>query len=168
MTYAEIQSLINTSLASGTKITALLHRGVADAILNFVQANLFQAGDLKLIKANVQYLNANFETNGLGKNLRLGWAICNGNNGTDNFAGRVPVGYGVGYSSLGQLAGSKDAVLVEHAHTYRKAVTGRGYRTANDDTPLSTLVDEQTNTQGVSGTDQNMQPYIVTLYIMKL
>jgi hypothetical protein len=35
---------------------------------------------------------ARFEVDGLGKVLREGWAICNGNNGTDNLTGRVGIG----------------------------------------------------------------------------
>ena len=93
-TYTDIQDLINANLASGNKIPALKHREVEHALLNYIEANLFQAGDIKRIKCDLIYLTAHFEVDGLGKNFRLGWAICNGNNGTDDLAGRVGVGYG--------------------------------------------------------------------------
>jgi len=171
MTYSDIYDLITTNLAGGSKIPAIKHREVEYALLDYIQANLSQSGDVKRVKCDLTYLNDNFDVDGLGKNLRLGWQICNGNNGTDNLAGRVGIGYGLGYSTLGGLGGSKDAVLVEHSHTYNsinnvgKAVLafdsvgdkeGASYFTAN------------TNTIGVSGTDKNMQPYIINLYIMKL
>jgi hypothetical protein len=35
-----------------------------------------------------------------------GWAICNGNNGTDNLTGRVGIGFGLGFSTLGAIGGS--------------------------------------------------------------
>jgi len=170
MTYSEIQELIDTNLASGNKIPAVKHREVEHALLDYIQANLSQSGDIKRIKCDITYLNENFEVDGLGKNLRLGWAICNGNNGTDNLAGRVGVGYGSGYSILGGIGGSKDAVLVEHSHTLKYGLTGTG--TKYPENPyISDILGgsmESTNTVGVSGTDKNMQPYIIQLYIMKL
>lgn len=172
MTYSEIQDLINENLASSTKIPAVKHREVEHALLDYIQANLSQSGDIKRIKCDITYMNDNFEVNGLGKNLRLGWAICNGNNGTDNLAGRVGVGYGSGYS-LGQTGGSKDAVLVSHSHTYTQytldqevATTGSGVRSLNKNNTQSGSF--TTSTVGTDGTDKNMQPYIVHLYIMKL
>ena len=171
MTYSDIFDLITINLASGNKIPAIKHREVEFALLDYIQANLAQSGDIKRVKCDLTYLNDNFDVNGLGKNLRLGWQICNGNNGTDNLTGRVGIGYGLGYSALGGIGGSKDAVVVEHSHTYNsinnvgKAVLafdsvgdkeGASYFTAN------------TNTVGASGTDKNMQPYIINLYIMKL
>jgi len=166
-TYSEILTLIETNLESGNKIPAVKHREVEIALLDYIQANLSQSGDIKVIKSDVTYLNDNFEANGLGKNLRAGWAICNGNNGTDNIAGRVIVGYGLGYSSFGATGGSKDAVVVSHSHTYTYENTrGTGIAGAEDGT--SGIITGTTSTVGVSGTDKNMQPYIVQLYIMKL
>ena len=170
MNYTEIQELIDTNLASGNKIPAVKHREVEHALLDYIQANLSQSGDIKRVKCDLTYLNDNFEVDGLGKNLRLGWAICNGNNGTDNLSGRVGIGYGIGYSALGGLGGSKDAVLVEHSHTLSYGLNGTGTKYA--ETPyISDVLGgsmEPTNTVGVSGTDKNMQPYIIQLYIMKL
>lgn len=167
MTYSEIQDLINENLASSTKIPAVKHREVEHALLDYIQANLSQSGDIKRIKCDITYLNNNFEANGLGKNLRLGWAICNGNNGTDNLAGKVGIGYGSGYS-LGQTGGSKDAVVVSHNHTVsiNGGGGGDGFVTYNDGS--GTAHNYNTSTVGVDGTDKNMQPYIVNLYIMKL
>jgi len=181
-TYSDISDLIDENLSSGTKITAVKHREVEHALLDYIQANIAQSGDIKRIKCDITYLNDNFEIDGLGKNLRLGWAICNGNNGTDNLAGRVGVGYGIGWSVLGQTGGSKDAVVVEHSHSLRSAswstnntdglatsnsIAGRSLAGTNYYSAGSTGFKFVQDT-GVSGTDKNMQPYIIQLYIMKL
>jgi hypothetical protein len=164
--YTDLQDLINSNLASGTKITATKHRQVELALLDFIQLNSSQSGDIKIVKCDLTYLNANFEVDGLGKNLRAGWAICNGNNGTDNFAGRVVVGYGTGYSVLSSTGGSKDAVLVAHAHTNTFGIVAGGNISGSGSYAVNSNVN--TTTEGVSGTDKNMQPYIIELYIQKL
>jgi len=155
-TYSDISDLIDENLSSGTKITAVKHREVEHALLDYIQANIAQSGDIKRIKCDITYLNDNFEIDGLGKNLRLGWAICNGNNGTDNLAGRVGVGYGIGWSVLGQTGGSKDAVVVAHDHTinevYNENVTGT--KVASGGGTLENVGTQKTSTTGVSGTDK--------------
>lgn len=177
MTYTEIFDLIDLNLASGNKIPALKHREVEHALLDYIEANLFQTGDIKRVKCDLTYLTANFEVDGLGKNLRLGWAICNGNNGTDDLAGRVGVAYGLGYSTLGGLGGYKDAIVVSHTHTAsmsnvsgantNKFVAQNGGSGGGTSSFSGTGVINTSET-GVSGTDKNMQPYIINLYIMKL
>jgi hypothetical protein len=184
-TYQNVLDLINLNLQSGTKITAVKHREVEIALLDYIQSNLSQSGDIKVIKSDTAYLNANFEANGLGKNLRLGWAICNGNNGTPNFNGRVIVGYGSEYPTINAIGGSKDAVLVNHSHKSVSTVNPSSeytdtnkytaaFRTAGGDVQYglqgtATIPTRGDTTQsGESGTDKNMQPYIVQIYIMKL
>ena len=171
-TYNEIIDLINLNLASKTEIPAVKHREVEIALLNFIQSNLSQSGDIKVIKADATYLANNFEVDGLGKNLRAGWAICNGNNGTDNLQGRVPIHYSANFP-LGTVGGSKDAVVVEHSHNYTQytldqevSSNGNGVRSLNKNDSQSGSF--TTSTTGVSGTNKNMQPYLATVYIMKL
>lgn len=175
MDYAEIQNLIDSNLASGQKITALKHREVEHALLNFIQQSASQSGDIKRIKCDLAYYTANFETNGLGKNLRAGWAVCNGENGTDNLAGRVGIGFGTGYSTFGGIGGTKDAVIVAHNHTaslganinFGSAVT-KPIRLAPVATGDGNIIPISVDSIGESGIDKNMQPYIIQLYIMKL
>ena len=113
------------------------------------------------------YIDENFDETGLGRNICLGWAIRNGNNGTDNIDGKVGVAYGSSNNVIGQIGGSRNAVVVAHTHSYSEYVqsgsnSGSGGEVAGffrTGTTLST---------GVSGIDKNMQPYIIDLYIMKL
>jgi hypothetical protein len=181
-TYSDIFTLIDVNLASGQNITAVKHREVEHALLDYIQANLSQSGDIKAIKCDLTYYTANFEVNGLGKGLRTGWAVCNGNNGTPNIAGKVIVGYGLGYSTFGATGGTKDAVVVAHNHfngvangetsTFVYGGTSSGmpgsatFSVAEDNGART--YQGNTSSTGFSETDRNMQPYIVQLYIMKL
>ena len=168
MTYQDILDLINANLASGSKIPAVKHREVETALLDFIQSNVAQQYDIKAIYANTTYLGENFESNGLGKNLRLGWAICNGNNGTPNISNRVIVNYGSDFPTLNAVGGSKDAVVVAHSHSIATSPNDSiGYVTAKASSSTGgTAIN--TNSVGESGLNKNMQPYIVLVYIMKL
>lgn len=180
-TYSEISDLIDENLASNTKITAVKHREVEHALLDFIQNNLFQSGDIKVIKCDATYLSENFEVNGLGKNLRTGWAICNGNNGTVNLIGKVPIHYSADFP-LGTTGGSKDAVLVEHTHALAsRPWTGNTTHGLTDSDVIAGRNLDRTGyttngtggqpfveTKGVDGTNKNMQPYQAMVYIMKL
>ena len=184
MTYQEILDLINANLASGSKIPAVKHREVEKALLDIIQSNV-QQYDIKAIYANSTYLGANFESDGLGKNLRTGWAICNGNNGTPPMQGRTIVNYGGDFTTLNATGGSKDAVLVTHDHKAVSSVNPSGefsetnkhlaaYRTNGGNTEYglegtaTVPTTGITTVEGESGTGKNMQPYIVLVYIMKL
>ena len=168
MTYQEILDLINLNLASRSRIPAVKHREVETALLDFIQSNVAQQYDIKAIYANSTYLGENFDSNGLGKNLRTGWAICNGNNGTPNISNRVIVSYGSDFPTLNAVGGSKDAIVVAHSHSIATALkTDAGYVTAQTASSTGgTAIN--TNSVGESGVNKNMQPYIVLVYIMKL
>jgi hypothetical protein len=138
---------------------------------DFIKVGTHLKGDTKEVVCDSTYLAANFDGTGLGRLERLGWAICNGNNGTVNHDGRVVIAYGTNYPTLGATGGSKDAVLVEHSHAQTISLTDTGSeggyvssypRAGSQNTYL------RTDTEGVSGTDKNMQPYIVLLRIQKL
>ena len=168
MTYQDILDLINANLASGSKIQAVKHREVETALLDFIQSNSAQQYDIKAIYANSTYLGDNFESDGLGKNLRVGWAICNGNNGTPNISNRVIVSYGSDFPTLKAVGGSKDAVVVAHSHSIATSPNDAiGYVTAKASSATGGT-EINTNSVGESGLNKNMQPYIVLVYIMKL
>ena len=175
MTYQDILDLINANLASGSKIQAVKHREVETALLDFIQSNVAQQYDIKAIYANSTYLGNNFESNGLGKNLRAGWAICNGNNGTPPMQGRTIVNYGGDFTTLNATGGSATTTV-----TYPISGYGLG---ANTDGPPAGLVlvssgqnenkeilesVRKANSAPNSTEINNLQPYIVLVYIMKL
>jgi len=147
----------NTALEIRTLFTELFNRGD-------------KSGTIKIKDCSNAYITANFDGTGLGINEELGYAICNGNNGTRNWEGRVPVAFGGTYTTMGATDGSKDAVIVEHSHGIKYGNIGAG--TKYPETPYISDVKggdmQGTETVGVSGTDKNMQPYIVTLVTMKL
>jgi hypothetical protein len=189
MTYNDVLASINTNLASGAQIPANLHRVVAQAILDFTESR-WLPGDVKKIDCTDQYISQNFDSNGIGINERLGWAICNGYNGlTRNRTGRVSVAYGItplGAAGLASpqpsvgaalntpvIGGQKDAVVVAHTHTLKANVNKAGGPAgggagADDTKQLLANDSDSISTTGVPGTDKNMQPYIVTLFIQKL
>mgnify|MGYP000884987564 CR=1 FL=1 len=176
MTYQDILDLINANLASGSKIQAVKHREVETALLDFSNQNSAQQYDIKAIYANSTYLGDNFDSNGLGKNLRTGWAICNGKNSTPNIGGRVIVSYGGPFTTLNATGGEKEHTLTEAempAHSHGLPIEGGGNVNFQSiaTTPGSDESYSETNRTTNTGTGQphnNMPPYIVLVYIMKL
>jgi hypothetical protein len=173
MTKQEIADLISINLISGSKIPALKHREVEYALLDAIFSVGFVTGDIKEVDCTNQYIIDNFEANGLGKNERTGWAICNGNNGTTDRNGRVSMPYGSGYLTMRTLGGSADSTLPLHSHTYSQlrrdqevSTNGSGVTAINKD-PNSNLT-ETTSSAGESAVNKNLQPYIVTLFIQKI
>ena len=173
MRKTDLQALVNSNLASGTQIPAVLLREVETALINEI-AMIYEVKELDCPDA---FRTANFDSTGLGINLMVGWAICNGANGTKNRSGRTSIGYdATNYATLGAVGGSKDAVVVSHSHiSSATQVNGENAASIGDarfcnsgGVALSQLVSLSTSTEGVSGTDKNMQPYIVTLFIQRI
>ena len=164
-----VSSFTNINAGSGITITGL------GTTLNpyLITSKSDLQYDTKEIVCDSLYLSNNFDltpgiTMGLGKNLRLGWAIMNGNNGTLNDDGRVVVGYGTSYNILNDTAGSKDAVVVAHNHTVNAVRTTSVALPEGGSGAYGTNQTLTTSTVGESGIDKNMQPYVVRLRIMKL
>lgn len=132
-------------------------------------ANLFQYQVIELDVTDT-YISNNFDSTGLGINLMAGMAICNGNNGTKNRDGRTSIGYGTGYSTIGATGGSPDAVVVAHTHTMNVSLGGfnAGVDVNGTNAPTPSNAAFSTDSTGVSGNGKNMQPYLVTLMVMKL
>lgn len=136
---------------------------------DFVTVGSWLRGDTKEVVCDSVYLAKFFDGSGLGRLDRKGWAIMNGSNGTVNDAGLVVVAYGTGYTTLGATAGSKDAVVVSHSHTFSassSAGAGGGFITTGSADEAAGSFGLQS--EGVSGTDKNMQPYRVRLRIQKI
>ena len=150
---------------------------------DFIRTDKWLTGDIKEIAVDNTYLSANFDGTGLGKNERKGWAICNGANGTINKKGRVSIGYdSTNYPTLGATGGEKEHVLTEaempsHKHygfgesvsTFPLGVSSGSADKAGSNGGYST--DNYYYGTTDAGSDQahnNMQPYIVTLFIQKI
>ena len=188
-------SLISSKLADQSTIIASEHRDVETAIVDAIFTDKSLIGDIKEIACNQQYIIDNFEpiSNTLeeGKAFstseRVGWAICNGKNGTVNKMGRVAIGYDPNNYQLGSVAGSntggeKNVTLQEsqmpiHNHGYTGR-DGRGYPRDSADTIGGSEGDSgwhrsyarntKIENKGGGQAHNNMQPYIVTLFIQKI
>ena len=172
-TYQQVSDLINQNLASGIRIQANKHREVEFALLDFSNQNSAQQYDIKAIYANSTYLGDNFESNGLGKNLRTGWAICNGNNGTPPMQGRTIVNYGGDFTTLNATGGEREHTLTEsempsHTHDIDLVYEGGSGAPAGGNPAGASDGTGKTKSQGGGVPFSIMQPYIVLVYIMKL
>lgn len=146
-----------------------LERITGQDLVDFINVNA-SAKSFRIEDAWVsqEYIDINFDDTGLGREIELGYAICNGNNGTPNLDGLVSIGYGENYNVIKAVGGSKDAILVAHTHNVviSGGAGGDGYATLNDG--VGTGRTYTTDSAGVSGVNKNMQPYMVLLKIMKL
>ena len=143
-------------------------------------ANIWQTGDVKQIDCTEVYIAANFvsagPTLGLGTNARLGWAICNGNNGTVNRLGKVAVQRDpsqIEFSSMTAAGCEKTHLLTiaempGHGHSFIDPTGGDDFGSSST-RPSNTSANP--GTTGSTGGDQahnNLQPYMVSLFIQKL
>jgi len=191
-TREQLLTLISTKLAgSPTTIHATEHRDLEIAIVNAIYG---QVGDIKEIACDQNYINNNFDMTALAPGLglangeRYGWAICNGNNGTINKMGRVGVGYDPTNYAIGTTGGEKTHTLLvtempPHTHkisgsTYDNGDPGNyalGSAGTEQDFDIPTKITGgagSTSTGNTSGgatvPHNNMQPYIVTLFIQRI
>lgn len=181
-----IETTSKIAIENGTDLYQISGQDLIDFINT--NSNAFQF-EIKDMYVNQAYIDNNFDETGLGINIMTGWARCNGQNGTPNLDGLVSIGYGTNYPVINALGGSKNAVLVQHSHfefttdlesgadsditstsKVARRMTGSGgqdYRLQPSSTGANATVG-MSSTEGVDGTNKNMQPYIVLLKIMKL
>lgn len=170
MTRAEYQSLIDV-IATGEPNTALEVR----TILNALADGSYLTGDIKMVNCSNVYLTANFDSTGLGILERLGWAICNGANGTVNMNGKVPLPYGSSYLTLGATGGEVTHTLTTneipaHSHLINEVYNENtvGTKVGSGGGTVEAVGTQNTSSVGLGEAHNNMQPYIVTLFIQKL
>jgi len=165
------------------EVAGILSRATVEELVAFLQAQTtaYQY-EIKILRPpgdGSEYINANFNmaigsTQGLGKvdGLWPGWAICNGNNGTDNMDGVTFIGWGANYGIIGDTTGAETHTLTinempAHSHNIAKY---------NVDTTGSFLADASGTSTGTVATQStgggqshnNMQPSGVFLIIKKL
>lgn len=169
----------------------ILSRATIQELVDFVRGS--SSGfkyEIKTIRApNIDYINDNFitlpgSTQGLGVvgGLWEGWAICNGNNGTDNLDGQALIGYGANYATVGQFLGNKTVVLSPN-HIPRLTGNMKSIGTAHDNAggvfkyimmnDISDGLTEVNFATTVNDTSPNtplnmLQPSFVLLMIMKI
>lgn len=140
---------------------------------NCIRTGVWLTGDLKEIDCTNTYLNANFDGTGLGKNERLGWAICNGNNGTKNRNGQFSMAYGTSHTTLGATGGESTHTLTtgempSHTHEVQASNQKVGTGNLNGFGNSGTGAVLTTDPTGSGLPHNNLPPYIVTLFIQKI
>lgn len=191
------------------QIGDILSRGTIQELVDYIRSQSVSFPyEIKFLRPpgnGADYINENFDmtpgaTQGLGKTDGLwnGWAICNGNNGTDNDDGITYIGYGANYATVGQNIGTATVTLTEsqipaHFHhtpgsVFKSFISGAndkggnvssatGYDSAGSNAELA-IGGLGTNynsggaaleqTIGGSQSHNNIQPSKVMLKIMKL
>lgn len=175
MIRSEYQTLINT-LADNQPNTAATVRGIFEALADGATFT----NEIKELDVSTAYITANFDGTGLGINEMVGYAICNGNNGTRNRSGRVSIAYDASlYPTLGATGGSNNVSLVKNnipvldsTLPVSNSDNGGGtkvYVMATDQDPSGTKTYANSVNVGTTNAPVDIrQPYLVTLFVMKL
>jgi len=124
--------------------------------------------------------------------IPVGWALCNGSNGTPDLRDRFVIAAGSTYA-VGATGGSADSIVVSHTHTATSTVTDPGHAHSGTPVPSNDVgnaggsyregfagsyintgssvtgitVATTNTTAGTSGTNANLPPYYALAYIMK-
>ncbi len=179
-----ILDLINNNIRNKfPKVIKAEHAQIEEALLD----SIFLPYEVKQLDCPQEFIDDNFDlapgtTMGLGKNLMVGFAMSNGNNGTKDRRKRISVGYdpaayvsGLNFSIIGNPIGSADSVLAEHSHDVAVGNINDGnpgdyieHHTARWDRGSGTLLEGTTTMAGVSAEDGNYPPAIVTLIIQRI
>ena len=158
-----------TKINQGTNINVTGSGTVASPYVVSLPASAsWLPGDTKEVVCDDTYRSANFDSNGLGRLERLGWAIMNGNthiyNGVSvtvpNDNGKVVIAYGSSYTTLGATGGAEthkitpaeSPALINSTKPYQTGSTSNDFLS-----PITT-----------NDAMSIMQPYVVRLRIVKL
>lgn len=148
------------------------------------------AGDVKQVFCDASYIAVNFDSSGLGRLERSGWAVCNGGNGTENMGGRVLVGmqypaltvnpndnvWDAIYNTALAVGGEKEHTLtVDEVPALDVVIPKVGYAGIGGSGSkfVGNANDPDAGTQTISTTGggeahENRQPFKVALFIQKL
>lgn len=128
-------------------------------------------GEIQMLGA-LGFVNTDYDTTGLGAGNALGWALCNGQNGTDNLQEKFVVGMApntVDYAAPGQLGGAASVILdltqmPRHNHaqkTLRGGASGTGGDSLHD---YNYNGGSQTGDAGSSQPHENRPPFYTVVY----
>jgi hypothetical protein len=160
-------------------LTAKQYPPYRESSIVYDQKVIWRKGHAIVWNETQEFFNANFDSNGLGINLALGWGLCNGNGGRKDFRDRTVVSKGANFSTLYNTGGSANAVLIGHKHTFSGSAAGAtgggAMSTGNVDEGAGSFL--MTNTglseNGASVPDQtgvgkNMPPYIIAQWVERV
>ena len=158
------------ALGTGEKNTALEVR----TFLSHLIQSIFLPGDIKMVYCTQEELLTDYDATGIGIGKRAGWGQCNGLGGRPAFGGRVPLGRNDTYWEIGARGGAERHTLTisempSHNHTMSNQSNGHngsGKVTAGGENPEGN--NPYTDNTGGGLSHNNMQPYIVVLYLIKL
>jgi hypothetical protein len=160
-------------------LTAKQYPPYRESSIVYDQKIIWRKGHAIVWNETQEFFNANFDSNGLGINLALGWGLCNGNGGRKDFRDRTVVSKGANFATLYNTGGSANAVLIGHKHTFSGSAAGAtgggAMSTGNVDEGAGSFL--MTNTgfseNGASVPDQsgegkNMPPYIIAQWVERV
>lgn len=178
------QTISNTPIpfsgAVGLKnlLTTKSYPPYRDSSIVYDEKVVFRKGHAVLWNETQEYFDNNFDVNGLGINLAIGWGLCNGLQGRKNFSDRFILNKGNTYP-LYQTGGSANAVLIGHSHetgsygvagepndilVNNVALTGGGDKLYKY-TKKKGISNNGISTPDESGVGKNMPPYIVAQWV---
>jgi hypothetical protein len=147
------------------------------AAINTSVAALDPIGTIKMFGGDTEGL---FDSSGLGLSAWLGWALCNGNNGTPNLRGKFIAGYDdslsdADYYPMLNSAGSYPinlsiGQLPAHSHAQ---IGNNGGDVPGGTTPATsdsgvTVTLTNTGSTGSGDNIDNRPPYVALAYVMKI
>lgn len=181
-----ILNLINSNIRNkAPKVIKSEHADVEEALLEAI----FIPYEVKQLDCPAQFILDNFDLEtgpnmGLGKNLMLGFAMSNGNNGTQDRRKRTSVGFdprafvsGNNFSIIGNKFGSETHTLTipelpSHDHPLseigRHTSNNTGHPRSFFDQGYGGDTDGKTDEVGGDVGHNNVQPSIVTLFVQRI
>jgi hypothetical protein len=181
-------------IAGGTSNFGNINAGTVSASLTGTATNASNLSNYSLEELKLIFFPRGIVTmwSGSTTTIPVGWALCNGTNGTPNLLDRFIVGAGQTYG-VGYTGGRTDAINVSHTHSAWTDVQGNhthglksrviyqpnGENRAVDPVSGNEIVSNTefagahthnvgVNASGESGANQNLPPYYALAYIMKL
>ena len=173
---ADVQSIRNLA-----EISEKLQKGTLSIPGNLSVEGIMSVEGTMSVEGKFNYLPTGSIIAFKGTTAPKGWVVCDGRNGTPNLKGRFIYGYDAtkGIGSVGGAATVRltAAQMPAHSHPYVDSYfaeyqgVNKGYYGSNsgadrDNAPYS--VNKNTSVYGGGQPHENMPPYCVLLYIMKL